>query len=337
MPTDSIHVPPQAIEAEMAVLGSMLIEREAVEKAIELLEEGMFYKDAHRKVFAAACSLYQRGQAVDIVTVGEELRRSKVIGEIGGPTYLAELQGKVATSAHIEHYARMVREKGILRELIRASTEVVTQCYREEKDPSELLDEAQARILAVAQKQTAAGFVEAKQIAHEVIEEIEKIHQRKAETTGVPTGFKELDRKTSGLQKGDLILLAARPGQGKTSLALNIATNIVLHPKEPRAVAFYSMEMSRNSIFTRIVSAEAGVALHELRNGYFRRDRWTDVTSAAARLSEAPLFINDMPGLSVLEVRSLARRLHSDLRAKGQSLGLVIIDYLQLMRGASRR
>lgn len=334
---DLLQLPPQALEAEMAVLGSMLIQAEAVDRAVELLDEKDFYKETHRKVFAAAVELHLARQAVDIVTVADLLRARKLLGEVGGPQFLQELQSKVATAAHIEHYAHIVREKSILRDLIRTATEVVGQAYREEKPPSELLDDAQSRIMAVAQRSTVTGFVGAKDLAHQVISEIEALHQRRGEVTGVPTGLKSFDKKTAGFQKGDLILIAARPSQGKTALALNVLAHVVLNSKTPVASAFFSLEMSKNAIMTRLIASEARVNLHEARNGYFRRDRWTDLTNAASRLSEAPLFIDDSAGLSILEVRSRARRLQLELQSRGQQLGLIMIDYLQLMRGPSRR
>lgn len=335
--TDTLQVPPQAIEAEKAVLGSMLIESEAVEKALEILEEKQFYKDAHRKIFHAATELFEQGRAVDIVTVGEELRKIKKIGEIGGATYLSELVGQVATAAHVEHYAYIVRDKAILRELIRVSTKVVGDCYGEVKRPNELLDDVQAQILSVAQKQSSASFADVKKLSHEVIEQIELQQKKKGNVTGISSGLRDFDKMTAGFQKGDLVLIAARPSQGKTALALNFTAHAVLNKEKPVATAIFSLEMSKHAIMTRFVATEARVNLHEVRNGFFRRDRWTDLTNAASRFSEAPLYIDDASSLSVLELRTRARRLASDLRSKGEELGLIVIDYLQLMRGSSRR
>ncbi len=337
MPTDSFQVPPQALEAEMAVLGSMLIEADAVEKAAEVLDVKQFFKDSHRKIFSSIMDLMGRGQAVDIVTIGEELRKRKPLGEIGGTGYLSELVGRVSTAAHVEHYARIVLQKAVLRELIRVGTEVVGHCYSEVKEPEKLLDEAQAKILSIAQKQAGTSFSAAKDLAHSVMDDIERLHKRKKSVTGIPTGLKKLDQYTAGFQNGDLILIAARPSQGKTALALNIAAHVVLRGEEPMPVAVFSLEMSKNAIMTRFIAAEGGVNLHEVRNGFFRRERWTDLTNAAARLSEAPLYIDDTAALSVLDVRSRSRRLASDLHSQGKKLRLVIVDYLQLMRGTSRR
>ncbi|MFH2204297.1 MAG: replicative DNA helicase [Elusimicrobiota bacterium] len=337
MPTDTLQVPPQAIDAEKAVLGSMLIEGEAVEKSIELLEEKQFYKDSHRKVFHAAVNLFEQGRAVDIVTVGEELKKLKWIGEIGGTTYLSELVAHVATAAHVEHYARIVRDKAVLRELIRVCTGIVGECYGEIKKPGDLLDDVQGRVLAVAQKQATTSFADIKTLSHEAIKDIERQHQNKNAVTGVSTGLAEFDKITAGFQKGDLILIAARPSQGKTALALNIAGQAVLRKDGPTPTAVFSLEMSKHAIMTRFISTQAGVDLHKVRTGFFPRNRWTDLTNAAARFSEAPLYIDDTSVLSVLELRSRARRLASELQSQGRELGLIVIDYLQLMRGSSRR
>ena len=334
--SDSVKIPPQALDAERAVLGSMIIEPEAVERALQFLNEKSFYKDAHRRIFSAAVEINERGEPVDLVTVAEELKKRKLLGEVGGSSYLSDLTHSVSTAAHVEHYARLVHDKAILRELISLSTRIVEDCHGE-KEPSQLLDEAQGSIFKLTQQQQTKGFTSAKELAHEVITEIERLQKNKGGVTGVPTGLKKFDAKTAGFQKGDLILIAARPSQGKTALALNIAAHIVLHADEPRPVAIFSMEMSKQAIMTRFISSEARVNLHELRNGYFRRDRWADITNAGVRFSEAPLYIDDTPGLSVLEVRSQSRRLANELASKGKQLGLVLIDYLQLMRGSSRR
>ena len=320
----------------MAVLGSMMIERDAVEKAVDALDERDFYQDAHRKIYRALRDLYMKGDGVDLVTAGEELRRQKQLEEIGGMPYLSDLIHKVATAAHVDYYAKLVREKAILREMISAATNIVANCYGESKEPVQLLDEAQASIMRVAERQSMHGVVEAKDLAHEVIEQIELAHNRKQPVTGISSGLKDFDRLTSGFQKSDLVLIAARPSQGKTALALNIAANVVL-ADNPVPVLVFSMEMSKHAIMERFIASEARVNLQQVRNGFFPRNRWTDLTNSAARFSEAPLYIVDTPGLSVLSVRSIARQLAADLRRKGKGLGMIVIDYLQLMRGSSNR
>ncbi|MFA6029721.1 MAG: replicative DNA helicase [Elusimicrobiota bacterium] len=337
MPTDTLQLPPQALDAEMAVLGSMLIEKDAVEKGMEILRPGDFYKDSHKKIFEVVAALHERGQVVDLITVSEELRAQKMLQEAGGVNFLNELTHKVSSAAHVEHYAHLVRDKSLLRSLIRSSTELIARAYSEEKETSELLDEAERQIYQIAQQQASVGFTDPKALVHEVIEQIERLAQRKEEVTGVPTGLTKLDQMTSGLQKGDLILIAARPSQGKTALALNIAANVVLNAKKARPVAFFSLEMSKHAIMTRLIASEARVDVFKVRGGFFPRDRWTDLTNAAARLSEAPLYIDDSNASTVLQVRTRARRLASELHSKGKELGMVMIDYLQLMHGSSRR
>lgn len=336
MSNNPVHLPPQSLEAEMAVLGSMLIERDAVEKAVDALDEKDFYQDAHRKIYRVLRDLSLRGDGVDLVVAGEELRRRKLLDDIGGMAYLTELIHKVATAAHVDYYAKLVREKAILREMINAATTIVTDCYGEAKEPPVLLDEAQALIMRVAERQSARGYDEAKDLAHQVIEQIELAHNRKQPVTGIASGLKDFDRLTSGFQKSDLVLIAARPSQGKTALALNIAANVVLSD-DPRPVLVFSLEMSKTAIMERFIASEARVNLQQVRNGFFPRNRWTDLTNSAARFSEAPLYIVDTPGLSVLTVRSISRQLAADLRRKSKTLGMVIIDYLQLMRGSSNR
>jgi len=326
--------PPQALEAEMAVLGSMLIEREAAEKALDALHETDFYLDAHRRVFRAAFALFNAGQAVDLVTVSEELRKKGDLDSAGGGAALAELINKVTTSAHVEYYARLVKEKALLRDLINAATGVVTSCYAQEKDTKELLDSAQAAILKVSERQSLQGVVSAKEIVHEVVDQIEKAVHSKQDVTGVPSGLRAFDRMTTGFQKSDLILIAARPSQGKTALAQNIVAHVVLEKSLP--VLFFSLEMNRHAIMQRFIAAEARVNLKDIRTGFFRRDRWQDLTSAAARFSDAPLYINDNPGMTVFSVRAIARQLMSRLRQENKNLGMVVIDYLQLLRGGGR-
>lgn len=328
-------LPPQALEAEMAVLGSMLIEREAAEKALDALHENDFYLDAHKRVFKAVFSLFNGGQAVDLVTVSEELRKKGDLDSVGGGAFLAELIAKVTTAAHVEHYARLVKEKAILRNLITAATGVVTACYTQEKDTKVILDEAQASIMKVSETQALHGVVAAKEIVHEVVDQIEKAVHSKNDVTGVPTGLRAFDRMTTGFQKSDLILIAARPSMGKTAFAQNIIAHVVLEKNAP--VLFFSLEMNRHAIMQRFIAAEAKVNLKDIRTGYFRRDRWQDLTNAAARFAEAPLFINDNPGMTVFSVRAITRQLQSRLKQDGKNLGMIVIDYLQLLRGGGGR
>ncbi len=319
----------------MAVLGSMLIEREAAEKALDLLHETDFYLDPHKRIYRAVHALFGAGQAIDVVTVSEELRKKGELDAIGGGGFLAELINKVTTAAHVEYYARLVKEKAILRDLIAAATGVVTACYTMEKEPKQILDEAQGAILKVSERQTLQGVIEMKDLVHEVVDQIEKAHHSKQEVTGIPTGLRAFDKMTTGFQKSDLILIAARPSQGKTAIALNMVAHAVLEKNLP--VLFFSLEMNRHAIMQRFIASEAKVNLKDIRTGYFKRDRWQDLTGAAARFSEAPLFINDNPGMTVFNVRAISRQLMTRLRQEKKELGMVVIDYLQLLRsGASR-
>ena len=319
----------------MAVLGSMLIEREAAEKALDVLHETDFYLDAHKRVFRSIHALFNAGQAVDVVTVSEELRKKSELDSIGGGTFLAELINKVTTAGHVEYYARLVKEKAILRDLISAATGVVTACYNQEKEPKLILDEAQSSILKVSERQTLQGVIDMKELVHEVVDQIERAHHSKQEVTGIPTGLRAFDKMTTGFQKSDLILIAARPSQGKTAIALNMVAHAVLEKNLP--VLFFSLEMNRHAIMQRFIASEAKVNLKDIRTGYFKRDRWQDLTGAAARFAEAPLFINDNPGMTVFNVRAISRQLMTRLRQDKKELGMVVIDYLQLLRsGASR-
>jgi len=323
--------PPQALEAEMAVLGSMLIEREATERALDLLHESDFYLDPHKRIFRSIAALFAAGQAIDVVTVSEELRKKSELDGIGGGAFLADLINKVTTAAHVEYYGKLVKEKAILRDLIAAATGVVTACYTQEKDPKQILDEAQSSILKVSERQTLQGVVEMKDLVHEVVDQIEKAHHSKQEVTGIPTGLRAFDKMTTGFQKSDLILIAARPSQGKTAIALNMVAHAVLEKNLP--VLFFSLEMNRHAIMQRFIASEAKVNLKDIRTGYFKRDRWQDLTGAAARFAEAPLFINDNPGMTVMNVRTISRQLMTRLRQEKKELAMVVIDYLQLLRG----
>ncbi len=332
MSSAPIQTPPQAIEAERAVLGSMLIERDAVEKALDVLAEADFYQESHRRIFRAMSELVKRGQAVDHTTVIEELRRLKSLEEAGGADHVVSLTHAVGTAAHVEHYARTVKEKSILRDLIRVSTEVVGECYHEAKDPSQILDEAQSKILKVAERRGLGEIISMKVLAQEVIDQLEQAHKNKKRVTGISTGLRDFDEDTTGFQKGDLILLAARPGQGKTALALNIAMNAVLDKKNPIPILFFSLEMNRYTLMERLVAAWASVDLKDIRTGYFPKDKWRDITTCLAKIQDSDLAIVDTPNLSLSSIRSIARRKDAELKRQGKSLGVIMIDYLQIMQ-----
>lgn len=328
-------LPPQALDAEMAVLGSMMIEADALERAFDILKPEHFYKNAHQKIFNAMASLMAKNQAVDLITITEELKRQGFLAEIGGERYLSELMGKVSTAAHVEHYAKMVYEAALVRELINISTSTVEECYKNPDDPTSLIDEAQGKLFKLNQQRELKGFVSSKELSGEVMQMIEKLIVDKNPIKGVPTGFTKFDLKTGGLRKSDLIILAARPSQGKTAMALNIAHYAAVHAKVP--VAIFSLEMSRHSIYQRMVCSAAMADLHQVSTGMFKKERWRELAREIQRLGEAPMFIDDTPALTITDIRVRSRRLASELKKQGKELGLIMIDYIGLIRGGGKK
>ena len=323
------RLPPQNIEAEQAVLGSMLLEDEAVGRAAELLEESAFYKDSHRKIFSALLSLYKANVPVDLVTITDELKKHNLLEEIGGASYLATLTSIVPTAANAEHYCRIVKQKSILRELIRATTHIASESYDESVEPDYLLDRAEALIFDIASKKIKRDAVAMKDIIKSSIEMIDALYQRKGAITGLPTGFIELDQQLAGLQPSDLIVVAGRPAMGKSSLTLCIAEHVALGHKT--GVALFSLEMSKENVVQRMLCSHARINAHSVRTGMLSTSDWPNLTKAAGKLSEAPIYIDDSPGISILELRAKARRLKSR-----HDIGLIIVDYLQLMEESSR-
>jgi replicative DNA helicase len=323
------RLPPQNIEAEQAVLGSMLLEEEAVVHATELLDESAFYKEAHRRIFATLLALYKADTPVDLVTVTDELKKHSLLDEVGGASYLATLTSLVPTAANVEHYCRIVKQKAVLRELIRASTRIASESYDESLDPDQLLDKAETMIFDIASKKVRRDAVAMKDIIKSSIELIDALYQRKGMITGLPTGFVELDQQLAGLQPADLIVVAGRPSMGKSSLALCIAEHVAL--AEKTGVAIFSLEMSKESLVQRMLCAHARINAHNVRSGMLSTSDWPNLTKAAGKLSEAPIFVHDATSVSILELRAAARRLKSRY-----DIGLVIVDYLQLMEESSR-
>ena len=322
------RLPPQNLEAEQAVLGSMLLEEEAIVQAAELLEESVFYKDAHRKIFATLLTLYRANVPVDLVTVTNELKKRNDLDEIGGPSYLATLTSIVPTAANAEHYCHIVKQKAILRSLIRATTHIATECYDEVIEPDLLLDKAEAMIFDIASKKLKRDAVAMKDIIKSSIEMIDTLYQRKGMITGLPTGFVELDQQLAGLQPAELIVVAGRPAMGKSSFALCIAEHIALAEKS--GVAMFSLEMSKENLVQRLLCSHARINAHNVRSGMLSTSDWPNLTKAAGKLSEAPIYIDDSPSISVLELRAKARRLKSR-----HNINLIILDYLQLMDESS--
>ncbi len=322
-------IPPQSIEAEQSVLGSMIIEKEAIFSAAELLRESDFYRTAHQKIFGAIAALSEKGEPVDLVTLADELQRRHALEEAGGTAYLSALAGAVPTAANVQYYALIVREKAILRSLIHTATRIVEGCLEGPPDVEEFLDYAEQQIFEIGKQGKQQGFSPLKEVLKETFDRIEKLFDNKKGVTGLSTGFEDLNTICSGLQPSDLIIVAARPSMGKTTLALNMAHHIAVKEKKP--VAFFSLEMSRDQLAQRMLCAEARIDAHKLRRGFISQDEWQKLTRAVGPLSESPLYIDDSASLSVMEVRAKARRLRAE-----RGLEAVFVDYLQLMRGFSR-
>ena len=319
-------IPPHSLEAERAVLGAILLEPESLPKAVEILKPRDFYKEGHRKIFATMLGLFERSEPVDLLTLSEELRRAGELDEVGGPAALASLVEEAATAAHLLSYAGIVREKALLRDLIRIATEIVGQSYEAKEDVDSLLDQAETQIFQLSERRMQGTAVQVRTILKETFEYIERLYERKEHVTGLATGFDRLDKLTSGLQPSDFILVAGRPSMGKTALALNIAKYAGIELK--KKVLVLSLEMSREQVVQRLLCAEARVDSHRVRTGYLEPKDWPRLTNAAGRLAEAPIFIDDTAGLTVLEARAKARRMKAE-----HGLDLVLIDYIQLMRG----
>ena len=324
-----VKVSPQNLEAEMSVLGSMMMEEEAIARAIELLDKDSFYQEAHKKIFSAMLDLYERSAAVDLVTFTEELRKRGDLEGVGGAAYLTSLINAVPTAANIEHYAKIVKEKAILRSLINTATQIITESYEDRQEVDLFLDKVESRIYDISESKLRQDFVSIRDLIGDSIELAERLTQKKQLVTGIPTGFIEFDTKTSGLQASDLIVIAGRPSMGKSSLAINVALHVGVEKKIP--LAFFSLEMSKEQLVQRMLCSEARVDAHKLRTGFLSSSAFSDLTLAAGLLAEAPIFIDDTPGMSGLELRAKARRLRSR-----EKIGLIIIDYLQLMQGRRR-
>jgi len=323
---DLEKVPPQNLEAEQSVLGATLIEREAIGKTIEVLSESDFYKESHREIYSAILDLFEKNEPVDLVTIAEELRSRGKLDQIGGPAYITALINSVPTAGNVEYYAKIVREKSTLRDLINAAIHIVAQGYESTEDVDVILDRAEQQLFDISQRRVSRSFVLLKDALKDSFEAIEELYARKEHVTGIPTGLKEFDIQTAGLQPSDLVIVAGRPSMGKTSFALSVALHVGIQLKIP--VAIFSLEMANSQLVQRMLCSEARVDAYKLRTGYLSESDWPELTIAAGKLAEAPIFIDDTPGISALEVRAKARRLKSE-----QNLGLVIIDYLQLMGG----
>jgi replicative DNA helicase len=320
---------PHSLDAEKSVLGAILIHNEAFNHAAEFLDSKDFFRDAHRRIWDKMVALSERGVAIDFITLKEELARMGELDEVGGPAYVSALADGVPRTANVEYYARIVKEKATLRNLIHSANKILVEAYEAEQEPEVLLDEAERSIFAIAEGRIRGGFVPLKDLVQSSFEKIEKLQQQKGVVTGVPTGFIDLDEMTTGLQPGDLVIVAARPSMGKTSLVLNIAQYVTT--QTPKTVGFFSLEMSKDQLFMRLLTSEARIDAHRFRSGFLNEKDYGKLSHALGVLAAAPLFIDDTASIGVLEMRAKSRRLKAE-----HGLDLLIVDYLQLMTGRGR-
>lgn len=320
---------PHNLEAERSVLGAIIIHNDAFNVAAELIDSKDFFRDAHRRVFDTMVGLNERGQAIDLVTLKDELVRSGHLEAVGGAAYVAALADGVPRSTNVEYYARIVKERATLRNLIGSANKIVGMAYRAEQDADTLLDQAEQEIFAIAEDRIHTGFVPLKDLVEDSFTTIEKLQEQKGLVTGVPSGFSDIDKLTSGFQPADLVLVAGRPSMGKTSFVLNIAQYVGL--KTDRSVGFFSLEMSKEQLFIRMLTAEAEIDAQRFRTGYLSEQDYGKISTVLGRLSEAKVFIDDSFGMGVLEMRAKARRLKAE-----HGLDLLVVDYLQLMQGRGR-
>lgn len=319
---------PQSIEAEQSVIGSMIIDRSAIAQAAEGLDEEDFYRDSHKVLFKSIIDMFKRDMAVDLVTVLEHLKATDTLERAGGVTYVTEITSSVPTTANLASYIQIVQEKSTLRKLIKASTSIIEESYNKQGEVENVLDAAEKRIFNIAEKRTTSDFEPLNQVLERGFIEIERLFNNKGEITGVGSGFMDLDAKTSGFQKGDMVLIAARPSMGKTTFALNIAEHVAL--REGKSVVVFSLEMSKEQLAYKLLCSEANVDMLKLRTGALDDKDWENIARATGPLSKARIYIDDTAGVSVMEMRSKCRRLKMEY-----GIDLILIDYLQLMSGSS--
>lgn len=321
-------LPPQSIEAEKSLLGCLMLDKDAILKVIDFLSPEDFYKTSHQEIYSACQDLFSKGEPIDILSLSNRLKEKGKLEEVGGMSYLTELVNTVPTASHVFHYAKIVQKKRILRDLISTSQEIGLLAYDESQDPEKLLDEAEKRIFSIAQKGLSQNFIAVKDTLEDAFERIDKLSKHGGGLRGVPTGFYDLDNILAGLQKSDLIILAARPTLGKSALATCIAANVAIHEKVP--VGIFSLEMSHDQIVDRLISLTSGVDLWRIRTGKLssegEENDFTKIRNALGILSEAPIYIDDTGAINVLQMKAMARRLQAE-----KGLGLLIIDYLQLV------
>ena len=325
------RLPPQSIEAEMSVLGGILLENEAINQVIETLAPEDFYREPHRKIFKAMLELSELREPCDFITLTMILKKRGDLEVAGGGAYLATLVDYVPTAANIAYYCKIVKEKSIARKLINASTDIITQGYDEQTDLTELLDKAQRSILEISENQLKRSFYELKSLLKDTFKSLEELSERQDHITGVASGFVDLDRMTAGFQKGDLIIIAGRPSMGKTAYALNVAQYAAIHAENPVTVAIFSLEMSKEQLAMRLLCSESRIDASRMRTGNLAEGDWEKLTRGASSLSKGKIYIDDTPAISATEMRAKTRRLKAE-----HNVGMVVVDYLQLMRGRDR-
>lgn len=320
------RLPPQNVEAEQSIIGAILIDNEALPKALEIIGIDDFYKTSHRKIFRSMVELFDRNEPIDLITLTDFMKRSDELEAVGGVSYLSSLVNMVPTAANIKYHSKIVREKGLLRSLLRSATEIASKVYEDNLEAEEMVDYAEKSIFDISDKRVKASFITLKELIKSSFEMIEHLYDKKEAITGVPSGFRDLDELTTGFQKGDLIVVGGRPSMGKTAFTLNIAQHVGLESREP--VAIFSLEMAKEQLAFRMLCSEAMVNSNSIRKGFIKKEDWHKLTGAASKLTGAPIFIDDSSAITVLELRAKARRLKME-----HGLSLVIVDYLQLMRG----
>jgi replicative DNA helicase len=319
----------------MAVLGAMLIEKEAILKVVDIINESDFYKEIHKQIFLVIYDLYIENQPIDIFTVSETLKKNGMFTEVGGAAYLTELINSIQTAANVEYYSSIIRDKSITRQLISTGTNIVNEAFNEQISSEEILDKSQRALFSISQQKSKKGFLSISKLVRPMLENLEKLHSNPKDISGLSTGFKDFDAKTTGLHPGELIIVAARPSMGKTAFALNIAENVAVVNKKP--VAIFSLEMKQEALMSRFLASLARVNAGKLRNGQYSSTDWPRLTNAASKIAESPIFIDDDSNISVIELRARARKLAMELQAKGMPLSLVIVDYIQFIQGAGRK
>ncbi len=325
----SQRVPPQNPEAEMSVLGCLMLDKDAIVKIADIITPEDFYDDRHKTIFEAILSLYQKNTPLDILTVTNWLEEKTLMEKVGGSSYLTELVNAVPSSAHVVHYAYIVRKKGTLRKLISASGDITTLAFKEDGEVEDILDKAEQKLFNISQKHLKQNFISINTILHATFERIDELHREKGKLRGLATGYVDLDNLLGGLQKSDLVILAARPSMGKTSLALDIMRHVAVDNKTP--VGIFSLEMSKDQLVDRLLSSQSDVNLWKIRTGHLNEGDFDQIGKAMGELSEAPIFIDDAAGSNIMEIRTKARRLQAE-----HGVGLIVVDYLQLMEGRNQ-